>query len=884
MKIKVGILFGGKSREREIAFAGGRTVYDNLNKSIFEPIPIFIDSFNNFILLNWECVYKGSIRDFYPNSKTNDSQIPLYAESLSENFTPEELAEGIGQIISVDTLKASIDIAFLALHGPYGEDGRLQGLLEYFDIPYTGSGIYSSAIGISKQLQKELQSKLGILQPHYITIKREAWLNNEVDLDVLAEKLIYDIDFPCVVKASTQGSSVGISIVQGDDNTKLQQAIDKAFFISRLTKSEWESFLPNKREEWLLQLIDIRESLGLPVRINETVIYRPEALINKIVEVFNHQETIIIEACDTEAEIIIESFIDGKEFSSIVIEDLDGTPICLPPTEIRKGKELFDYRSKYLPGLSRKITPIELEFSLIEKIRTATIAVYKAFKFNVYARIDGFITKDGTVFLNDPNTTSGMMPASFFFHQAAEIGLNPSEFLTYIVYKSLQNRIIDFKYNGVATVVLQRLQKAIDAEKKRQDKKIRVGIVLGGYSSERHISVESGRNIYEKLVSSDKYLPTPIFLTGDDRFYSFYKIPINVLLKDNADDILEKVKYYEQHPIVQKIIEECSTITEYFAFSNQLFKPYEYELDELKQNFDFIFIALHGRPGEDGSLQAKLDSIGIPYNGSSSNVSSITIDKYRTNEILRVNNFLVADHLVVKKEEWLSNKDLLINILESRICYPLIAKPIDDGCSSAVKKIKNRAELEAFAQLIFRKNLILEGKDAALLGLKLKEEFPLKNEFLVESLITANGAAHFLEITGGMLCHKTDKGVVYEIFEASETLSTGDVLSLEEKFLAGQGLNITPARYSKNPLERQRISDEVKETLLKVIQTINVEGYCRVDAFVRVYENGKIETIIIEINSLPGMTPATCIFHQCAVNNYKPFQFIDKIIDFGLKK
>jgi len=66
LKLKIGILFGGPSREREIAFAGGRTVYDNLNKSLFEPVPIFVDSHRNFILLDWQYIYKGTIRDFYP--------------------------------------------------------------------------------------------------------------------------------------------------------------------------------------------------------------------------------------------------------------------------------------------------------------------------------------------------------------------------------------------------------------------------------------------------------------------------------------------------------------------------------------------------------------------------------------------------------------------------------------------------------------------------------------------------------------------------------------------------------------------------------------------------------------------------------------------------
>ena len=84
-KIRIGIFFGGSSREREISFAGGRTVYDNLNKTIFEPVPIFIDSFHNLILLDWQYIYKGSIRDFYPPVNfipTTAHPFQVYIESL----------------------------------------------------------------------------------------------------------------------------------------------------------------------------------------------------------------------------------------------------------------------------------------------------------------------------------------------------------------------------------------------------------------------------------------------------------------------------------------------------------------------------------------------------------------------------------------------------------------------------------------------------------------------------------------------------------------------------------------------------------------------------------------------------------------------------------
>ena len=168
-----------------------------------------------------------------------------------------------------------------------------------------------------------------------------------------------------------------------------------------------------------------------------------------------------------------------------------------------------------------------------------------------------------------------------------------------------------------------------------------------------------------------------------------------------------------------------------------------------------------------------------------------------------------------------------------------------------------------------------------LLGLKEKEEFPAKNEVLVESLITANGAEKFLEITGGFLTHREGQKIRYEMFEPSEALASGEVLSLEEKFLAGEGQNLTPPRFATDMYDYNYVAQKVKSDLQKAAQILGVQGYARIDAFVRIYKNGTVETIISEVNSLPGMTPATCIFHQCAINGYKPYNFIDKILEFG---
>ncbi|MGZ3931861.1 MAG: D-alanine--D-alanine ligase family protein [Bacteroidia bacterium] len=887
-KLRIGIIFGGRSKEREISFAGGRTVYDNLNKSAFEAIPLFVDSFGNFVLLDWNFVYKGTIRDFYPPVEfipAANTHFQYYAENLGRLSVAEQdaMISRLGKKIELHQLASLIDFGFLCLHGPYGEDGRIQGLLEYLQIPYSGSGILPSAIGIDKSVQKKLMINAGFNSPSYITIDRNAWIAGNAK--GVWEKAKQQIGFPMVIKPANQGSSIGVTILSEDSHFRFMEAVEKALFTKWIDSAEWMKLSNDQKIHNVQHLSDIREGIGMPIRINDAVYYNQYELIDFLNAHASATEGFVAEATDGESTVIVEGFIEGKEFSCIVVEDEEGTAIALPPTEIRKGKELFDYRSKYLPGLSRKITPIDLPDAQINAIRKECERLFSELCFDVYARIDGFLSKDGKIFLNDPNTTSGMMPSSFFFHQAAEIGLNPSQFLTFIIRTSLSKRIKNSKGAYVYDQLLARLDEFLHNERSAVSNKIPVAVILGGYSSERHISVESGRNIYEKLASSEKYAPVPVFLTGDHDHHLMYKIPVNALLKDNADDIKDKIINWKIHPVVRQIIQECHLITGKYGSPGNLAAPQLLSYADLAAEVKQVFIALHGRPGEDGAVQEQLEKAGLTYNGSGKESSEITIDKYTTNEILMKHGFLVAKHRLITRNDWLTKKEELRAILQNDYNYPFIAKPVDDGCSSAVKKIRSFEEFEAFATLMFRPEETLDPAAAELLHIKPKEEFPQKQVILVEELISRNGAKHFLEITGGMLTRFNSKGEVdYEVFEASEALAEGDILSLEEKFLAGQGQNITPARYSRDPKERQMISDQVKETLGAAARALNIMGYCRIDAFVRIFDVKHVEVIFIEVNSLPGMTPATCIYHQAAINAYKPYEFIDRILDFGVKR
>ncbi len=882
--IRIGIIFGGNSREREVSFAGGRTVYDNLNKSIFQPVPIFVDSFNRFVVLNWSNIYKGSIRDFYPHPDSiprSAYDFQIYAEAIENGITEGGINKDLGYFVPAHELPDIIDMAFLVLHGENGEDGRMQGLLEFLGLPYTGSGIFASALGMNKRLQRRFQESSGFPVPKWVSVNRSQWLLGQEDLFEFAKS---QVGFPLVVKPANQGSSLGVTILNHENREAFQEALDLAFFRKKLARETWQSWEEESQVRWVRAISDLRAGLGFPLVLswegNKITVYHPDHLMQLLREEWQ-QGILTLDAIHTESEVLIEAFIQGREFSCIVIEDLDGNPVALPPTEIIKRHDLFDYRAKYLPGLSRKQTPMLVDDEVLQQIRTSCQQLYQLSDFGVYARIDGFLSNDGTIYLNDPNTTSGMMPSSFFFHQAAEIGLNPSEFISYILFTSIKARLRERPGQTQFQMLSDKLFQALQGLKEGNAEKKRIAVILGGYSSERHISVESGRNIYEKLSASTDYAPFCVFLSKNEKGFALHKIPVNFQLKDNADDIRDKINHYQPHPLIEQIRKECAGITGMFSL-NPLLVPEPINLQGLKEQVDAVFIALHGRPGEDGQLQTMLEAAGIPYNGSRPESSAITINKYETNEWLSKNGVKTAGHHLISKAQFHADTEACLQALTSRLSFPLIAKPVDDGCSSAVKKIRNAEELRAYCEVAFRDSDTFPEPWASILKLDPREEFPAKEEVLCEVFIEKGDAVHFLEVTGGMLTRYNEHGeLVYEVFEASESLAEGEVLSLEEKFLAGEGQNITPARYAPDFVERNRISAIVKQELEKTARLLHVEGYCRIDAFVKVFQDGKVEVWIIEINSLPGMTPATCIFHQTAIQGYKPVDFISRILEFG---
>ncbi|MDP3788620.1 MAG: ATP-grasp domain-containing protein [Candidatus Chromulinivorax sp.] len=709
--LKVGVLMGGMSIEREVSFNSGRTICDHLDAQLFQVVPLFQTAQGDLYILPWTFLYRGKIADF-------ESRLALQAQK-----------------VTWDELPKLIDFVYIAVHGKYGEDGRLQAMLELLKIPYLGSKMFASALGMDKQLHNDHLVAHGIAVPKGFCVSVTQIKN--FDDQLVDQKLQdYALTFPLIVKPINEGSSFGVFVVKHKQD--LRNALTTACFISG--------------------------SKGQAVLVEEKII--------------------------------------GMEFTCIVITDyVTGKLLPLPPTEvlISGDTDIFDYEQKYMPGAVHERTPAVCSPDLLKKIQDVSVATMQALGFTNLARIDGFLTSGGDVIIIDSNPLSGMGPATFLFRQAAELNIGHTELINHLIKTELKSYDME-------------TQKVISNNS--HVKRLRVGVLFGGPSNEREISLESGRNVVYKL-SPEKYEVLPIFMSSK----------IELFALDNRLLVCHSTKEIE------------SSVTDAMRIG----------WSDLPNLVDFVFIAQHGSPGEDGTVQGALEMLRIPYNGSGVFTSSLCMDKFKTTQFLKRKGFDVPQAFLLSYDAWVA-QDASFDEFLTTISYPCIVKPHDDGCSVMVTAPKNRQELETALQEIFMQ----------------------KKFALIEERITG------MELTVGVLGNENPQALM-----PSQTVVKGDLLSLEEKFLPGAGENQTPALLPEDDL--QFVRSKVKA----MYEAVGCRGYARIDVF---YQSelqsptGKKRVVLIEINTLPGLTPATCIFHQAAEDGMRPMEFIDKIIEFGLQE
>ncbi len=229
-KVRVGVIFGGQSGEHEISLLSAQSVMRTMNKDKYEIVPIGITAEGHWLL-------GGD-----PLQVLTGGQMTM--PKLLGGPLPHRASGEVSRTLSLDARRSSappVDVIFPVLHGPMGEDGTVQGLLELTDIPYVGAGVTASAVGMDKAVMKDVFCAHGLpVVPYRVFLRRE-W---ERDPATVMARIEAEIGFPCFVKPANLGSSVGITKVH--DALELDAALAEAASYDRKLLIEWA--VPQARE------------------------------------------------------------------------------------------------------------------------------------------------------------------------------------------------------------------------------------------------------------------------------------------------------------------------------------------------------------------------------------------------------------------------------------------------------------------------------------------------------------------------------------------------------------------------------------------------------------------------------------------------------------
>lgn len=343
IKMKIVVLAGGISTERDVSLVTGAMIYKALkNKG------------HRLVLLDLYMGYEDDIKDIFEQERDWSENFGAISEINPDINAVKATRKGNPECVIgpnvIDICKQS-DIVFLALHGQNGEDGKVQAMFDLLDIKYTGTDYLSSALAMDKAISKELFDKFKIPTPKGIVVSR----NERYMVDA------WNI-YPCIAKVNCGGSSVGVYMA--NDKKELEEALDKAFCF--------------------------------------------------------------------EGRVIIEQYIDGREFS---IGVMDGK--ALPIIEIAPKVGFYDYRNKYQAGSTVETCPAELDVNVTRAMQSCAETVYRALRLKTYARMDFRMDKNFNFYCLEANTLPGMTPTSLLPQEAAAVGVEFPELCQQIIDISL---------------------------------------------------------------------------------------------------------------------------------------------------------------------------------------------------------------------------------------------------------------------------------------------------------------------------------------------------------------------------------------------------------------------------------------------------------------
>ena len=381
-KLRVGILFGGRSGEHEVSLLSAASVLNAIDKEKYEVVPIGITKDGRWLTAEHaENLLTGKLmlepRNLRAGDPNTTSPAAVLARGEAVVVPPEPVHRRTG-LVPFQTDAAlmrrasdraiNVDVIFPVLHGTFGEDGTIQGLLELADIPYVGAGVLGSAAGMDKDIMKSLFIAAGIPIVKHVTILRSAWENAPKKV----EKLVGKLKYPVFVKPANLGSSVGISKAHN------------------------------------------RKELGPAIE----------------------------EAAKFDRKIVIEQGVGGnkdkaREIECSVLGNDDAAASV--PGEIVPGKEFYDYTAKYVDEGSQLIIPAKLTKAETKKVQALAVAAFKAVDCSGLARVDFLMDpKTRKIYLNEINTMPGFTSISMYPKLWAASGLAYADLIDRLIQLGIE--------------------------------------------------------------------------------------------------------------------------------------------------------------------------------------------------------------------------------------------------------------------------------------------------------------------------------------------------------------------------------------------------------------------------------------------------------------
>jgi D-alanine-D-alanine ligase len=384
-KLRVGVLFGGRSGEHEVSLLSAASVLNAIDRKRFEVVPIGITKQGRWLV-------SGDAERLLAGNSTDTNPSALRAGDPQQTAPAALLAKGQGVIVPPmpgtalvpfereaedvqDVLQ--LDVVFPVLHGTFGEDGTIQGLLELAGLAYVGSGVLGSATGMDKDIMKRLFLAAGLPITRHVTFLRHEW---EQSPKKIVARLEGALKYPLFVKPANLGSSVGIS--KAHDRKELGPAIKLAAGFDRKILVE--------------QAVGSRGNRGRMGKARELEV----------------------------------AVLGNDEPQSSVVG------------EIVPGKEFYDYEAKYLSEGSQAIIPAKLTKKQSRQVRAMALDAFRACDCAGLARVDFLLEAgdSGRIYLNEINTMPGFTSISMYPKLWEASGVKYPDLITRLVELALERK------------------------------------------------------------------------------------------------------------------------------------------------------------------------------------------------------------------------------------------------------------------------------------------------------------------------------------------------------------------------------------------------------------------------------------------------------------